>query len=166
MSAASSTVPHRPSTSPLPCRAVLVRWIGLAWSGESCCAAGLCSTYVRMFVHTYIHTYIHTVHIALPCLASPRLVAPYTCGPLYASAPTSPWDAGRWAGWLCTYTIQYNTSCLPCPTVPCRVPTADAAAATATATPATSATPVTAAAAISDRHLHPKPYLAATYLAS
>jgi hypothetical protein len=70
MSAASSTVPHRPSTSPLPCRAVLVRWIGLAWSGESCCAAGLCSTYVRMFVHTYIHTYIQCI---LPCLALPRL---------------------------------------------------------------------------------------------
>jgi hypothetical protein len=162
MSAASSTVPHRPSTSPLPCRAVLVRWIGLAWSGESCCAAGLCSTYVRMFVHTYIHT----VHIALPCLALPRLaLSPRTRAVHFTHLRPHP-RGMRDAGLVGFAHTPYNTGCLPYPTVPCRVPAADAAAATATATPATSATPVTAAAAISDRHLHPKPYLAATYLAS
>jgi hypothetical protein len=60
-------------------------------------------------------------------------------------------------GCLCLYAVRHNTSYPPYPTplLSYRVPAADAAA-----------TPATAAAAMSDRHLIPKPCLAAPYLAS
>jgi hypothetical protein len=65
------------NTSLVPLPTLLCGPVALGWVGEACCAAGLCSTYVCMFVHT--------VHIASLCL-----VAASMSDPLYASAPTSP----------------------------------------------------------------------------